>query len=108
MTVATCFAVTAVATTAHAAALTATRSGSYVFTDSARHAFSVRDTVCDSQFAAGDYRATDGSGGRLTEQRGCSYTTTETVVHNPVTITNVRACRSNTATPVSCGAWAVE
>lgn len=97
--------VTAVATTAQANVIAASRAGTYAFTDTAQSRIYSKDTVCDSHFVRADWRTTDGSGGSLTNKNGCGHTKSARVAYSPVKIKQVRACRSNTATPMSCSAW---
>ncbi|MPV51339.1 hypothetical protein GCG21_15245 [Pseudactinotalea sp. HY160] len=95
----------AVATTAQAKVIEASRSGSYAYTNNAQERVYSKDTVCDNLFAAADWRSSDGSSGRVTNKDGCGKTVSIRVVYSPVYVYEIRACRSNSFSPVSCGDW---
>jgi len=87
------------------ATLGAHRSGASAWTNVARQMLSVQDTAGDGQFVASDWRSNRGGGARLTNQLGFRSTVTHTVVTGPEVLAEIRACRSNSFTPMSCGAW---
>lgn len=87
------------------ATLGAHRSGASTWTNAARTQISVQDTADDNQFVAADWRSNRGGGARVTNQNGFRQTVTRTVVIAPEVLAEIRACRSNSLTPMSCGAW---
>lgn len=87
------------------ATLNASRSGAETWTNASRTEISVMDTAADSQFVAADWRSNRGGGARVYNRDGFNRTVTRTVVSGTEVLAEIRACRSNTLTPMSCGGW---
>lgn len=63
------------------------------------------DTANDSQWTSAPWQSNWGSSGSVLNQAGFGTIVGQRVVGGGEKIRNIRACRSNTALPMSCGAW---
>ena len=92
-----------------ASAATATYTGAKT-TTAARTGYAwditSRDTSSDNQFVSAPWATTNGISGSIVNKNGAYTSVTETMIGDAgARLAKVKACRSNTALPMSCSAW---